>query len=275
MLRRVFLSLIASVSLATAAVAQTDSDADLLFDAMGLPQIIGVMREEGLSYGETIARDMFPGGMTPRWAAAVAQVYDADVMTAEMRTAFVMALADQDLTPMLAFYQSDLGQQIVAQEISAREAMLDPALEAAAKQMAAEAARANTPRFQLIDDFIAANDLIEANVAGGLNSNYAFLSGLMSGPAQIPGMGPETLLDDVWAQEPEIRASTTEWLYAFLMLSYEPLSDTQLSELIGFTQTAEGRVMTSALFTAFDQAFERVSYDLGSAASGFLIAQEL
>ncbi|MBQ2263184.1 MAG: DUF2059 domain-containing protein [Loktanella sp.] len=275
MLRRVFLSLIASVSLATAAVAQTESDADLLFDAMGLPQIIGVMREEGLSYGETIARDMFPGGMTPRWAAAVAQVYDADVMTAEMRTAFVTALADQDLTPMLAFYQSDLGQQIVAQEISAREAMLDPALEAAAKQMAAEAARANTPRFQLIDDFIAANDLIEANVVGGLNSNYAFLSGLMSGPARIPGMGPETLLDDVWAQEPEIRASTTEWLYAFLMLSYEPLSDTQLSELIGFTQTAEGRVMTSALFTAFDQAFERVSYDLGSAASGFLIAQEL
>lgn len=273
MLRRLCLSVIATLALASALWAQ--DDADTLFDAMGLPEIITIMRDEGLTYGDTIARDMFPSGMTPRWADAVAQVYDVETMTDEMRSAFVAALDGRDIAPMLEFYRSDLGQQIVSLEISARAAMLDPALEAASMDLAAEAARDDTPRFQLIDEFIAANDLIEANVVGALNSNYAFVTGLLSGGASLPGLTEQTLLDDVWAQEPDIRASSTEWLYAFLMLSYEPLSDAQLTEFNNAMQTPEGQVLTAALFAAFDQVFERVSYDLGSAASGFIMAQEL
>ena len=273
MLRHFVSSVVMTFSLISASWAQDDADA--LFDAMGLPEIITIMRDEGLTYGDTIARDMFPSGLTPRWADAVAQVYDVDAMTTEMRSAFVAALEGQDTAPMLEFYQSDLGARIVNLEISAREAMLDPALEAASKDLAGDAARDQTPRYQLIDQFIIANDLIESNVVGGLNSNYAFVSGLLSGGATVPGLTSETLLEDIWAQEPSIRASTTEWLYAFLMLSYEPLADAELTTFMDATQTPEGRALTAALFTAFDQVFERVSRDLGSAASGFITSQEL
>lgn len=277
MLRRFFLTCVTALAFAGAGFAQSDTEtpSDSLFIAMGLPEIIDVMREEGLIYGETIARDMFPSGMSPRWADAVSQVYDTDRMIAEMRAGFAAALQGKDIDQMLAFYGTDLGERIVMHEIAAREAMLDPALEAASKDMAAEAALADTPRYQLITEFIAVNDLIEANVVGGLNANYAFVSGLLSGGANVPGLTQDSLLDDVWAQEPEIRATTTEWLYAFLLLAYEPLSDAELTDLIAYTKTPEGQDLTKALFAAFDTVFERVSRDLGSAASGFIISQEL
>ena len=274
MLRALFISLVAALSL-WATVSRAQDDAAALFDAMGLPEIIAVMGQEGAAYGETIARDLFPSGMNPRWAATVAEVYASDRMADEMRSAFVATLEGKNVDPMLDFYQTDLGQQIVVLEISAREAMLDPALEQASKDMAAEALQNDTTRAQLITDFIKANDLIEANVVGGLNSNYGFITGLLSGGASIPGVMSDEVLADVWAQEPEIRASTTEWLYAFLMLAYEPLSDAELQELTAFTQTAPGRELTAALFASFDQTFERVSRELGVAASGFIISQEL
>lgn len=277
MLRRFFLTCVTALAFANAGFAQTatETPADSLFIAMGLPEIIDVMQQEGLTYGETIARDMFPSGMSPRWADAVAQVYDTDRMIAEMRAGFAAALQGKDIDQMLAFYNTDLGQRIVMHEIAAREAMLDPALEAASKEMAAEAAMADTRRHQLIVEFITVNDLVEANVVGGLNSNYAFVSGLLSGGGTLPGMTEDTLLDDVWAQEPDIRATTTEWLQAFLMLAYEPLTDDELAELISYTATPVGQDLTRALFAAFDTVFERVSRDLGSAASGFIISQEL
>ncbi len=274
MLRRLFMSLAASLTFAAAGFAQS-GDADALFDAVGMPEIVVVMGKEGADYGETIARDMFPSGMTPRWADHLARIYDTDAMTAEMRAAFVAALDGQDVTPMLDFYRSDLGQRIVTLEVGAREAMLDPTLDAAAKAFAAEEALAETPRFDLITDFITANDLIEANVVGGLNSNYAFVDALVAGGATLPGVTANDLLADVWAQEEEIRASTTEWLYAFLLLAYAPLTDDELVELTTFSQTPEGRALTAALFTAFDQMFLRVSRDLGTAASGFIISQDL
>ncbi|MFN3663964.1 DUF2059 domain-containing protein [Yoonia sp.] len=275
MLRALFISFVTAVTLAAPVARAQDDDANALFDAMGLPEIMDVMRQEGIDYGDTIARDMFPSGMTPRWADAVAEIYDADTMVAQMRAAFVAALGDGDAAAMLAFYQSDLGRRVVTLEIDARRAMLDPALEDAAKQMAAQALQDDTDRAQMITDFISANNLIEANVVGALNSNYAFISGLVSGGATLPGLMADDILADVWDQEPEIRATTTEWLYAFLMLAYEPLPDADLAEFSAMTQTTAGRDLTAALFIAFDDLFEQVSRDLGVAASAFIVSQEL
>ena len=275
MFRRLILSLVAALGFTGGAALAQTSDADALFELVGLPQIVAVMRDEGLDYGETIARDMFPAGMTPRWAAQLDRIYDTDTMVAQMRAAFVAALDGQDLTQALDFYGSDLGRRIVTLEIAARASMLDPTMDAASKEFAAEQAQANTPHFRLISDFITANDLIEANVVGGLNSNFAFIDALVSGGATLPGVSADSLLADVWAQEDAIRASTTEWITAFLLLAYAPLEDAEIAELTAFSQTPEGRIMTQALFGAFDEIFVRMSRDLGSAASGFIISQDL
>ncbi|MDX8353553.1 DUF2059 domain-containing protein [Cognatiyoonia sp. IB215182] len=257
--------------------AQDDEAAkiDALYEALALPQMLEIMREEGLDYGETIATDMFPGSGIARWNDAVSQIYDVEMMNEEVRGAFGEALEGDDIDAMLAFYNSDTGRTIIELEVSARRALLDDAIEQASKDNAALAMADETPLALQVQDFVTANDLIEANVVGALNSNYAFMTGLIDGGAMPPGITPETVLRDVWAQEDEIRANTSEWVYSFLLMAYQPLEAEQMDEYIAFSKSDAGAEINGALFEAFNGMFDDISRALGLAASRFMISQEL
>ncbi|MFG5382050.1 DUF2059 domain-containing protein [Yoonia sp. R2-816] len=248
---------------------------DALFEALGLPQMLEVMRAEGLEYGDTIAQDMLPGGQSARWDALVSDIYDVDMMQEEVRAIFGEELEGDDLDAMLAFYTTEPGQTIINLEVSAREALLDDAVEEASKDSAAIAAMDETPRFQMIEAFVDANDLIETNVVGALNSNYAFYMGLIDGGAMPEGVTAELALQDVWAQEDEIRSDTAEWVYSFLLMAYQPLSDEELQAYIAFSETEAGQDLNAALFTAFNGMFDDISRALGLGVSRFMISQEL
>ena len=249
--------------------------ADALFEAIGMPQMIEIMREEGLAYGETLAQDMLPGGASAQWSIAVSAIYDIEMMYEEVRGAFGEAIEGDDIDRMLAFYTAEPGTTIVNLEVSARRALLDDAVETASKENAAIAMADETDRYVMIKDFIEANDLIESNVVGALNSSYAFYMGLIDGGAMPAGMTAETALEDVWMQEPEIRSNTTEWAYSFLLMAYQPLSDDDLAAYLAFSQTEAGRDLTDALFVAFNGMFDDISRALGLASSRFMISQEL
>ncbi len=257
--------------------AQTAEEAkvDVLFEALKLPEIMEVMREEGLAYGETIGTDMLPGGTTAQWAAAVLAIYNVEMMTEEVRGAFGEALEGDDVDEMIAFYTSEPGATIIDLEVSARRALLDTAVEEASKERAAIAAADETDRFQQVREFVQINDLIDGNVAGALNSSYAFYMGLIDGGAMPGGMTAEAALQDVWAQEPEIRSNTTEWVYSFLLMAYQPVSDDDLATYIAFSETEAGQDLNDALFMAFDGMFDDISRALGLASSRFMISQEL
>lgn len=263
--------------IALPAFAQDEEAAkvDALFEALGLPEMLLIMQEEGQEYGLTIGTDMFPNGDGAGWAAAVNQIYDAEMMYEEVRGAFGEALEGDDIDAMLAFYTSEPGETIIDLEVSARRALLDDAVEAASKDNAVIAMTDETPRYLMVRDFVDANDLIESNVVGALNSNYAFYMGLIDGGAAVPGITADTALQDVWAQEPEIRSSTTEWVYSFLLMAYQPLSDEDLATYIAFSETEAGRDINSALFESFNGMFDDISRALGLAASRFMVSQEL
>lgn len=248
---------------------------DALFGALGMPQMIEIMREEGLAYGDTLATDMLPGGPSSDWADAVSAIYDIDMMTEEVRGALGEALEGDDIDAMLAFFQSTTGERIVGLEISARRALLDDEVEEISKENAAIAMLDETPRFLMVQEFIDANDLIEANVIGSLNSVYAFYTGLIDGGAMPAGMTLETALQDVWAQEPVVRSDTTEWLYSFLLMAYQPLSDDEFDAYLVFSRSEAGQDMTNALFTSFNGMFDDISRALGIASSRFMMTQEL
>jgi len=252
-----------------------EAKADRLLEALGMPQMVEIMREEGLSYGETLAADMLPGGASAEWSMAVSAIYDTEMMFEEVRGAFVEEVAGDDIDAMLAFFMSDVGVKIIGLEVSAREALLDEAVEEASKEAAAIAKLDETPRFAMVEDFVAANDLIEANVVGALNSSYAFYIGLIDGGAMPAGITPETALRDVWEQEPALRSETTEWVYSFLLMAYQPLTDAELQAYIDFSKTDAGQEMSDALFAAFDGMFDDISRGLGLASSRFMISQEL
>ncbi|MGJ8612410.1 MAG: DUF2059 domain-containing protein, partial [Octadecabacter sp.] len=151
------------------AMAQ-NSDTDVLFDLLMLPDVIEIMREEGVSYGDTIGQDLFAGPPSADWAATVERIYDYNVMEGMVREDFETSMGDADLTPMIEFFGSDQGQMIVGLEVSARRALLDDAVEEASKDAAAIATADDNPRMALVGEFIDINNLIETNVAGALNS---------------------------------------------------------------------------------------------------------
>jgi len=269
-----FATLATTLTFAMPVLAQ-DSETDVLFDLLMLPDIIEVMREEGVSYGDTIGQDLFAGAPSAEWNGVVQQIYDYERMIGLVREDFETSLGETDLTPMIAFFGSDQGQKIVGLEVSARRALLDDAVEEASKDAAAIAAADDDPRLALVAEFVETNNLIETNVAGALNSNLAFFNGLLDGGAFDGALSEEQVLSDVWSQEGEIRANTTEWIFSFLYMAYQPLEDADLQAYIAFSQTEAGEAINRAMFESFDRLFNGISRSLGRAAANEMTTQEL
>ena len=257
------------------AVAQDQPDARALFDAMALPEMIEIMHEEGIEYGAQIGEDLFPGRGNSEWNALVQQIYDTDRMESEILDGLTAELEGEDVAAMLDFFSSELGTEIIGLEVSARRALLDETIEEASQEVAALAIADETPRYLLIREFVETNDLVETNVVGAMNSNYAFYTGLQDGGAFPAELTQEQILADVWSQEPEIRSNTTEWVYTFLMLAYQPLEDEDLRAYIAFSGTDAGQALNTAMFQAFDGMFENISRGLGLGSTRFMQGEEL
>lgn len=240
-----------------------------LIDTMQMDSIIEVMREEGLKYGQTLEDEMFPGAGGSRWKAIVENIYDG----ARMRQQFEQGLsrelsADQAmLGEIQSFFASARGQSVLKLEIEARRALLDPAVEDAAQLAWQDLAAADSPRAAQLRRFAEVNDLIESNVMGALNANFAFYQGLAAVGAFPQDMTEDQMLADVWEQEAAVRAETEDWLFPFLALAYQPLSDEDLEAYIAFSESMAGQKINAALFSAFDDVFTSISRALGEAAA--------
>jgi hypothetical protein len=269
-----FATLATVATLAMPVMAQ-ESETEVLFDLLMLPDIIEIMREEGVSYGGTIGQDLFAGPASAEWAATVERIYDYDMMQEMVRMDFMTSLVGVNLAPITDFFSSEQGQLIVDLEVSARRALLDDAVKEAGKEAAARATANNDPRIALISEFVDINNLIETNVEGALNSNLAFYKGLFDGDAFDDALREEQILSDVWGQEATIRESTTEWIYSFLFMAYQPLNDADLQAYIAFSETDSGAVINHAIFEAFDRLFVGISQSLGRAAANEVMSKEL
>ncbi|MFP4328812.1 MAG: DUF2059 domain-containing protein [Paracoccaceae bacterium] len=265
--------LVMTVSLVVAAPAVASEAADRLLDLVGMPRIVEVMRQEGLDYGSDLAADMLPGGVSAGWEATVARLYDPDTMEETVRQGFRAEIGQTDLSPLLDFFDSAEGRRVVALEVSARRAMMDDAVEQAARADYIQRAGAGDDRLALIAEFVEANDLVEANVVGALNSNFMFYRGLVEGGALE--LSEAEMLDDVWRQEDDTRDDTREWLYGFLLLAYGPLEDPELEDYVALSTTPEGRALNRALFVGFDRMYAEISYGLGLAVAQEMRSEEL
>jgi len=258
--------------------ALTSERVQPLLELLQLDRLLQIIRDEGLGYAEMVRQDMFPEIPPVAWKAQAARVYDLDRMRGLMVQGFDAAKTAPDdgtLGEMVGFFSSDLGRRIITLEVDARRAMLDDAVERQAARDFAEVMETEPARVGLLEDFVRANDLIESNVVGGMNSNYAFYSGLLDGGAFPFDVSEEQILSDVWAQEDEIRSESEIWIYSYLNLAYRPLSNADLGAYVDFSRSDTGRAFNRALFDAFDRVFNTLSYDLGRAAGQSLRGEEL
>jgi hypothetical protein len=281
MLRAVFLALgLAAPLIAGPLAAQTQivqPDIAQLSKLLDISGLIEVMRSEGQQSAEGVDADLLQGQGGTAWLQAVARVYDPARLHARFDASLARQLADDPATrkAMAGFFGSHLGQRIVGLEISARRTLLDDAAETAAKAAWAKVSTTKSRRVSQIEHFAQINDLIESNVTGALNSNLAFFRGLSAGGAFEDPMPESDMLAEVWAQEGDIRADTADWVYPFLMLAYQPLSDKDFDKYIAFSETPAGTKANAAIFAAFDEMFVELSQDLGREAARLMQGEDI
>lgn len=252
--------------------AATEAELDELYAALRTSDLLQVMADEGISEGEDLRQDMLGGRGGIGWNGILANIYGLPQMEAEFRATFDAELAETDIAPLLAFFASETGTKVTQYEVEGRRAISSDDVEEAAK--AAFAARdPDSTRSELLDRFTELNDLVEYNVAGTMTSNLAFFNGLVAGGGFE--MEESEILATVWEREEEIRANTTAWMGGYLTFTYDRLSDDEMAEYVALSEMPAGRDLNRALFAGFFKVFTRISFDLGKAASGFMMTEEL
>jgi hypothetical protein len=259
------------------AAAELSAPVTALSDALRMQDVVAVLREEGMRNGAELAVDLPGGPDDPAWIALLDRLYDTHTMRTAFDTAFAKALGDDPTMTALAtaFFNSDIGQRAMKLEIDARRAMLDSDIEAAAMQAYQNLTKENPARVALLEQFVTVNDLIESNVMGSLNSNLAFYRGLAAAGDEQFAMSESDMLNSVWAEEAKAREETVKWLFPFLALAYQPLSDADLQAYIDFSQTMAGRRVNAAMFVAFDAVFDDISQELGRAVARQMEGQDI
>lgn len=251
---------------------QTDT-ARALFEALRGPEVIVQMRDEGLIYADELMQDMAPGLGGASWRRVARRIYNAEHMEEVVFAAFARRFGAADAAPLLRFLATSEGQRLVTLELSARAAMHEPDIEAAARahfraQEAAEAAD-----YLRVQAYVEANDLVEANVAGTLNATYAYFRGLADGGAL--DLTEREMLEQISAREHEVRADTREWVYGLLMMAYAPLDPEVLERYTVLARSPEGQALTAGLFAGFDDMYNEISYALGRAIADRMQGSDL
>lgn len=248
---------------------------DKLWSLLRLNELLDIMHEEGASMALEADVDLLghPGG--DPWRRRVQAIYDVDRLKSEAESAIKAALDAAHLDALCDFYETDDVQSVVDLEITARRAFLDADVEDRARR-AWLSGRILTTHEEAILRFVEVNDLVERNVMGALNSNYAFLRAMTDAhPVADEKLTEQEILFEVWSQEKEIRRDTSEWLFAFLSMAYGPLPQDVLDDYVAFSETEAGHALNQAMFEALDQIYVRLSADLGRAVGELGAQQDL
>lgn len=275
MLRRTLLALFATLMLAPLPLRA--GPAEDIARAMDLPRLFAILSREGERYGAELEPELFGSSGNARWAEVITRIHERGRIERAVMARLGQDLAGQEAATarILAYFTAEPGRQIVELELAAREAMLDESVTEAAEASHAAMLEADDPRLAQLDRLVAANDLIEQNVAGALNANLAFYRGMVAGGAAVAVLPDAELMADLWSQEPQYREDTTTWLMAYMVLSYGPLADEQLDSYIAFSLTPEGQLLNRVLFAAFNATFNELSRDIGLAAARLLQGQDI
>ncbi|MCF3974920.1 DUF2059 domain-containing protein [Paracoccus sp. EGI L200073] len=251
---------------------------DRIWEVMELDQLMPILQHEALAEADAL-EDGMPGGVgDDGWTEAVSQIHQPARLRALFEAGLRQKLAgpvDPRLDAALEFYRSALGRRLIGLEMSTRQAMLEPEIEASARQAFSAAASRGDPRVDQIARLIEQADLVGPNVAGGMNAAVAFSQGFADGGGFDMPMTRDQILADAWSQEAELGARTRVWIESYLLLAYAPLSDAELETCIRFASSPAGKALSAALFAGFEAMFMQTSRDMGLAAAAQMQGQRL
>lgn len=254
--------------------AQADISAQNVLDLMRFDEFVWVLRIESLADNADLPQAFLGVEPSPTWEQTLQDVLVEADMLADIETVFLANLTDDALPEIYDFLQTDAWQQAITLELSAREAWLDEFVEEAAVENYYDALDDGDARIEVLNDLIVAGDLVESNVVGTFNTMFSFYQGLGAGGLEL-GLNEEQLLETILQEEDSIRNDVNEWLYSFLLMAYDPLSDEDLEAQIDFLSTPAGQTLNNAMFTAFDALYTNLTFDLGQALALAAMEQTL
>lgn len=245
----------------TACAAQADSAGDRLFDVMGIPALIAAFAEEGSRSIPDLDAGFLGGQGGDVFAATAQRLYDPARMEAELRAGFIALVDPQQARQAEVFFTSDQGQRIVTLEVQARQAMVDEALEDAAKA-ASDNATEDVLRL------ISIRDLVEVNTDITMAARFAFYEGLWS--AAPGGDTP-----DIEGQRGIVAEETRAWITGYYMLVASALEDNDLETYNAFWETDVGQGVDTALSQAFEDSYVTLSFGLGQVVGRLMPQNDL
>ncbi|WP_299731849.1 DUF2059 domain-containing protein [uncultured Tateyamaria sp.] len=246
----------------SASAALASPETDRLVDAMGIPALIAAFSMDGIANSHAINDGVLNGQGGAIWAETVSRLYDPARLEQEVRSSFAEALDDQIAAQALLFFESELGARIIDLEVQARNAMLNPELEAAAKASPAAQSEALT-------HFLEVRNLVDRNTDAALEAQVAFFAGIA---ATAPQAAP---VPDSDAQRALIRVDTERWLRGYYALAQSPLNEDDVAIYTAFWDTEVATELDDALFAAFGTSYSTLSFGLGQAAGRLLPQNDL
>lgn len=255
--------------------------ANELSRAFQLEELFEIMAEEGRRSALLYDATPLQGRALAQFANDVDRIYAPTVMHREFLAQLEAELESQPelRADALEFAGSELGKRVLRLEVSARSALLDDAIDETARLALEEArtADASMPealRLALVRDRIDSNDLIDLNVSLGLNTSFAYYRGMLDEDA-VEGLSADDLLQLVWAQQDDIRSEIENWIEAYFLMAYGPLSENELRAYVDYTRSPLAVGFNQAMFRAFDTVFSDISRNLGQALGRRLRFEEL
>ena len=248
-------------------------DADRIVATMQVDLLADVLAAEIAASGDPFRPDTPPhAGPDEGWGVIVERVAPAQHIRRALRDGIargVEGLRDPAeraaVAEALSFWESGLGRRVVLLEIGAREAMASPDIEATARESFAAAAARSHPRAAQVRELMEAADLVEPAVAASLNIAVATLQGAQE--AVQGSARNSSILEDAWAQEPEIRADQTGWIEALVFMASAPLSDAEMTRLIEASGHPGNRRLGAILNEAATGTFVEIARNLGRASA--------
>ncbi len=249
-----------------------DEAADRLVSAMKLQETMEILAQEGRDQARDLGDALLDDAGGDYFASQVAEMYDPVWMRIQISDSLSNGMSQSQIEQAAIFFESDLGQTVVSLENSARQAMSDDTIDEMAQQNYATSDKGGT-FYRLVDEYVQVNNLVEQNAQTSFNSNYAFARGLANGRDQL--REKEWLLDNLLSSDEKAREETVTWVYSFLLLAYQPLSEAELRENIAFSRTEAGRTLNQSLFEAYDRMMVEITFNLGEAIVHAMQASDL
>lgn len=247
---------------AGASMALADPDIDRLVDAMGMPELIRAFSAEGIETSRTLNAEFLNGQGGSVWAETVDRLYDPERIESAVRIGLAENLDPEVARAALVFFESDLGQRIVALEVAGRHAMLDPEVAEMAKAAGAQAGPDVTA-------FLELRNLVERNTDAGVSAQGAFFDGLAQATRAT------TPPPDAEEMRASIATEAEAWLRGYYAMTQSALSAEEIATYSDFFGTEVGAAVDDAVFDAFSDSYTTLSFALGQTIGLLLPANEL